>query len=55
MNSFCHKIQGVLPYPNVFNPNKNSIGTNMFGLTKFDCISNFVIAQIDMLLHVHHN
>ena len=23
--------------PNVFNPNKNSIGTNVFGLTKFDC------------------
>ncbi len=27
----------VMPNPNVFNPNKNSLGTNGFGLTKFDC------------------
>ncbi len=38
MNSFCHEKQTVLPNPNIFNPNKNNIGTNMFELTKFDCI-----------------
>ena len=37
MNSFCHEIQVVLPNPDVFNPNKNILGTNGFGLTKFDC------------------
>ena len=38
MNSFSHEIQAVLFNPDVFNPNKNSFGTNGFGLTKFDCI-----------------
>ncbi len=31
--SFCY----VMPNPDIFNPNKNSMGTNRFGLTKFDC------------------
>ncbi len=40
MNSLCHAIQAALPNPNVFNPNKNSLGTNRVGLTKFDCVLN---------------
>ncbi len=40
MNSICYEIQAALPNPNVFNLNKNSLGTNGFGLTKFDCIQN---------------
>ena len=43
MNSFCHEIQAVLPKPNVFNPNKNSLGTNGFGLTRFDCTKKHII------------
>ena len=30
-------MEAVLSNPDVFNPNKNSLGTSGFGLTKFDC------------------
>ena len=33
-----HEIRAPMSSPNSFNPNKNSLGTNMFGLTKVDYI-----------------
>ncbi len=44
---FCHEIQAVMYNPNIFNPNKNSLGTNGFGLTKFDCTCTCSLAHAE--------
>ena len=33
------KIQSPVAIPEIFNPDKNSLGTKRYGLSTFDCIS----------------
>ncbi len=41
LGNSCHDLQAPLLSPTVFNPTKNSIGTNRVGLSKSDCTSFF--------------